>query len=157
MNDSAQLQVLEAVIVAGMLLLAIFFVRSIDVSIHLPMGRDNRFESYGNSIFTSLGGQKDPSGEYSSLLASYIADDSSHNSKLVNYVYEVLPSGTLFKISRVNVSMLMYNSTATLNNCTEVLYDPGIWINNEARVSRIVVANGFIYELIIYMWFNLER
>jgi len=161
MNDHAQMNVLEAVIVVGMLFLALYFVSAMDVSSHTTVEEENNFEILSRGILRSLGETDDPT--YNNLLAKYISDinkDPDHISKarLINYITSVFPKGTIFTILNVNYSKIIHNASASLEDCkTYIGPNYGFWMEDAARASRIVVVNGFVYEIIISVWFNLRR
>lgn len=157
MNNSAQIHVFEVIFVVLMFIMALFFVKSIEVSTHATIEKENELEKVGESILAGLAGQAAQYEEYSSLLAYYIdPNDSSNANELRNLVDAVIPESILYKILRVNISKIMCNSNVTIENCTDVLYEPLIWIGEDARVSRIVVLRGFVYEVVLCMWINLR-
>jgi hypothetical protein len=163
MNNSAQMNVLEAVLVVGMLFLSMYFVSTIEVSFHTTVEEENNFEILARGILKSLGDESDSSGNYNSLLAKYISDiegdpDSNSKDMLRTYIRSVFPEGTMFTILKVNYSKIIQNASATLSDCTDYIGpNYGFWMNDAARASRIVVADGFVYEIIISVWFNLRR
>ena len=160
MKDYAQMNVLEAVLFVIMLLTAVYFVKSMDVSSHTTVDEENQFEKMSKGILRSLGEEPDLSGEYSSKLAyyiNYLENVDENDARFYNYVNSVFPSGTMFRILKVNCSKMMHNATATLDDCTERLYGYSFWSDDNARASRIVVVNGFVYEIIISVWFTLRR
>lgn len=165
MNNSAQMNVLEAVLVVGMLFLAVYFVSAMEVSSHTTVEEENNFEILARGILRNLGDLSDSSGNYNSLLAKYITDIENlpkgapdYRQHLRDYIASVFPEGTLFTILRVNYSKIIQNASATLSDCTEYIGpNYGFWMNDAARASRVVVADGFVYEIIISVWFNLRR
>jgi len=50
MNNSAQIHVLEVIVVAGMLLMSLYFVRVFDVSSSITTTEENELEILGNGI-----------------------------------------------------------------------------------------------------------
>lgn len=164
MNDRAQMNVLEAVIVVGMLFLTLYFVSAMDVSSHTSVEEENSFEILSRGILKSLGEANDPTGN--NLLAKYINDiengpdniSRESRNRLRNYISSVFPKGTVFTILKVNYSKIIHNASASLSDCeTYIGPNYGFWMEDAARASRIVVVNGFVYEIIISVWFNLRR
>jgi hypothetical protein len=152
-DNQGQMQMLEVILVSGMLLLALFFVKTIEISAISSVEKENKLEALGISILDSLSGEADPSEEYSSILARYISSGSYYDD-FSDYVYEVLPDGTIFRIIKIDMTNFVHDADATPEGCTYTIYDPPYWVDEEARASRIVVADGIVYEVILMMWFN---
>jgi hypothetical protein len=68
MDNSAQIHVFEVIIVAGMLFMSLYFVRSFDVSLNITKTEENELEILGNGILTNLEGIPDNLEQYPSLL-----------------------------------------------------------------------------------------
>ena len=155
MNNSAQMNVLEVIIVSGILIIGVYFVRGMEFSSRSVEEAENQLEILGESILNNLASITDSSEEYSSLLSKYISN-STYYDEFTDQVNNTFPTGTMYKIEKVDMSEMFHKNLA-LENCTEVIYEPAVWIQDEGRVSRIVVSNGTVYEVIISLWFNLRR
>jgi hypothetical protein len=155
MNDKAQLHVLEVVIVAGMLFMALFFVKNMDVSSYTTIEKENRLEVIGRAIFDSLESQPDPYGKWDNLLVSYLANEHSGLLKLNNYIISHLPEGSLFRLTVIDMDKLFHNASASLEDCTYTLLGANYWFGEEARISKIVVIDGYVNEIILSMWYNV--
>jgi len=150
-NNDAQMQLLEVILVAGMLFVALYFVRGIDIVSNTNVESDNKLQDLGNSILESLSAQSSSYSYYNSLLAYYADYD---NGGFANYVRAVLPEGTIFKITSIDMTNLTKNIDATISSSTETIYDPDLWLGEEARASRLVVIGDRLYDIVLYMWFN---
>ena len=157
-NDDAQIHVLEVIIVSGMLLTTLFFVKSFDFTPSTVASKENRLATIGDSILTSLESTPDPSGEYNSLLARYTNPNAlpSDVSGFIDTVRNSLPYGSLFEISVINVSNIAISSTATIQSSTFTIYSPPAKAGTEAVASKVVVINGFVYELNLEIYYTLR-
>ena len=155
MDNSAQMNVLEVVIVAGILIVGLYFVRGMEFSSRSIEDDENQLETLGESILNNLASMPDSSNEYSSVLSKYISN-SDYYSDFTDVINSTFPSGTLYKIEKVDMSK-MFHENAALEDCIEIIYEPVVWIQDESRVSRIVVSDGDVYEVVISLWFNLRR
>ena len=162
-NNLAQAQVLEAILVAGLLLTSLYFVRSLDITSSSVVESGNRLETQANGILESLEGEPDTDGDNSSLLAKLVKSYldlgglNRYNNEIIQRIDDGLPEGTLYKLILVNISKMFYNGSTLIQNCIETMFEHSVWINEGVRASRYVVVNGFVYEIIISMWVNLRR
>jgi len=150
-DNDAQLQVLEVILVAGMLLISVYFIRGIDIVSQSNVEKENKLESMGDSLLESLAAQPDSNGRYNSLLAYYCRVGTS---SFANYVEQVLPEGTIFKIERIDLTRLVTNQETTIKDATFEIYSPDIWFDDDAKSSRICVVDGTVYRIVLSMWFN---
>ena len=156
MNNSAQIHILEVIIVAGMLLTSLYFVRVFDVSSNITTTEENELEILGNGILTSLEGVPDNLEQYRSLLARYATVE--YIDEFRDYVNRSLPDGTLYEISLINISyMSKYpNTPIGADKVTKYLYKAPVKVGREARSSRIIVIDGLVYEIVLTMFFTLR-
>lgn len=155
MDDKAQISLLEVILVTGMILMALYLIKTQEISSSELIESESRFETVANSVLTNLASKSDPYGEYASLLARYISDETGEAGFLKAYISSSFPIGTMYKILRINYSKLFTNGSASFNDCVTPLYEPGVWIEDDARVSRIVSADGYVYEIVLCVWFNI--
>ena len=181
MNNSAQIHVLEVILMSGIMLMALYFIGNFEAPSYSTIGKENSLESLGGGILTSLDGIPDPGYEddsqyYSSLLARYIYeireeidDVTVHYSILPtieelqsinNYFETNLPEGTLYQLSYINISKMSKDglSAHPIDYYTKELYNPSsvILIGEKISTSRIVVIDGYIYNLVLRMSFTLK-
>lgn len=155
MNNSAQMNVLEVIIVSGILIVGLYFVRGMEFSSRSVEETENQLEVLGESVLNNLASKPDTHEGYSNALSRHISS-KEHYSNLTDEINSTFPLGTLYKVEKVDMSK-MFHENAAIINCTETIYEPPVWIQDETRVSRIVVSGGTVYEVVITLWFNLRR
>ena len=155
MNNSAQMNVLEVIIVSGILIIGVYFVRGMEFSSRSVEETENQLEVFGDSILNNLAATADSDQEYPSLLTKYISSPDYYDD-FTDAINNTFPTGTIYKVERVDLSK-MFHENAPIENCTETIYEPPVWVEDEGRVSRIVVSDGTVYEVVISVWFNLRR
>jgi len=160
MNNSAQIHVLEVIIVAGMLLMSLYFVRSFEFTPNISTTQENELKVLGNGILKSIEGVPDNQGNYPSLLARYVSDVSNNEfiDEFKDYVNRSIPEGTLYQISRINITKLSQHPERSIkdNTITDILTPEIVKVGKEAISSRIVVIDGFVYEVELMMFFTLR-
>ena len=181
MNNSAQIHVLEVILMSGIMLMALYFIGNFEAPTHSTIGKENSLESLGGGILSSLDGIPDPGYEddnlyYSSLLARYIYEireeidnDLDHYhllpsieelQSLNDYFETNLPEGTLYQLSYINISKMSKDglSANPIDYYTKELYNPSsvLLIGEKISTSRIVVIDGYIYNLVLRMSFTLK-
>jgi len=154
MNNSAQMNVLEVIIVSGILIVGLYFVRGMEFSSRSVGETENQLEVLGESILNNIASRPDNYEGYSSALSRYISN-KDHYSNFTDEINSTFPLGTLYKLEKVDMSKMFHENLAIIN-CTETIYEPPVWIQDEARVSRLVVSDGTVYEVVITLWFNLR-
>ena len=153
MNNSAQIHVLEVVIVAGMLLLSLYFVRTFEFSPASLIQRENKFEILGDSILASLEGVPSNHENYTNLLAQYVGLLDKTN--FTQHVNLTLPDNLFYNITIYNITK-MHKFAQPASNCKTNLYGSPVWIGEEVSSSRIVVIKKFIYEVKLDICFTLR-
>ena len=160
MNNSAQIHVLEVIIVAGMLLMSLFFVRTFEFTPNIKTSEENELEVLGNSILSNLESVPDNLGQYSSLLARYISKNETGKLQYIyeftDYINESIPSGAIYEISLVNISDLSVHPEKSMTLVTITLIQATVKIGKEAHCSRIIVIYGSIYEVVLTIFFTLR-
>lgn len=153
MNNSAQIHVLEVVIVAGMLLFSLYFVRTFEFAPHSIVDRENKFEILGDSILASLESVPSSHENYSNVLAEYVGLVDSKNFSA--HVNTTLPEGAFYNISAVNISK-MHKYAEIERNCRTAIYGSPVRIGEETSSSRIIVIDGYVYEVKLDIYFTLR-
>jgi len=163
-NNSAQIHVLEVIIVAGMLLMSLYFVRTFEFSPNIKTTDENELEILSEGILKSLEGVPDSEEHYPSLLARYLTtpyrnDDETfpYKENFVSYVERSIPEGTLFEILRVNITKLKENPDLSIRNdhITKYVNKIEVKVGTEASSSRIVVIDNTIYEVVLTLYLTL--
>jgi len=163
MNNSAQMHVLEVIIVAGMLLMSLYFVKTFEFSPNIKTTEENELEILGEGILVNLEGVPDNLEIYPSLLARYVSKDS-HNMyypykyELSDYINISLPDGAIYEISRVDITYYSKHPELSIkhHDITETVIAAPVKVGNEARVSRIIVIDAVVYEVVLTMYFTLR-
>ena len=159
MNNKAQIHVLEVIIVAGMLLSSLYFVRTFEFTPNITTTEENELEILGNGILENLEGVPDITGEYPSLLARYVTDENGvfiYSGEFINYVNLSIPDGTLYEITRIDITELSKHPEKSVRDYTENVKPLSVKVGKEAIASRIVVINGCVYEVVLTMYFTLR-
>lgn len=161
MNDKAQIHVLEVIIVAGMLLSSLYFVRTFEFTPNITTTEENELEILGRGILTNLEGVPDIYGEYPSLLARYVTDDNGvfiYSDNLIEYVNLSLPDGTLYEITRISITEFSQHPEKSIKDpsITKEVKPLSVKVGKEAIASRIVVIEGSLYEVVLTMYFTLR-
>ena len=156
MNNSAQIHVLEVIVVAGMLLMSLYFVRTFEFSPNITTTEENELEILGNGLLTSLEGVPDNLGLYPNLLARYTTDDYKY--EFTDYVNRSIPDGTLYEISLINISEYNKHPEKSIKDdtITDPIVESQVKVGKEARTSRIIVINSYVYEVVLTMYFTLR-
>jgi hypothetical protein len=156
MNNSAQIHVLEVIIVAGMLLMSLFFVRTFEFTPNITKTEENELEILGNGILTSLEGIPDDLEQYPNLLARYATTD--YKDEFKDYINRSLPYGTMYEILRINISYMHKHPEISImeDPPTKELKSAQVKVGKEARCSRIVVIDGIVFEVVLTIYFTLR-
>jgi len=156
MNNSAQIHVLEVIIVAGMLLMSLFFVRTFEFTPNITKTEENELEILGNGILTSLEGIPDDLEQFPNLLARYAT--LKYKDEFKDYINRSLPYGTIYEISLTNITKLSKNPDKSIKDesITDILKEAKVKVGKEARCSRIVVIDGIVFEVVLTIYFTLR-
>lgn len=153
-GNKAQVHILEVIIVAGILLVSLYFIRGFDFTPSSIVSGSNSLKQKGLNIVTRLENIPDLQGELSNILSRYMYKAlKGDNSSLNNYISNSLPEDIIYEISIVNISK-MSKYAESIGDCQTFVYKPVIKIGEKTSVSRVVVIDGYIYELDFGMWFN---
>lgn len=152
-NNNAQVNILEVILVAGLIFSALFFIQSLTVPSFPESYHTKKLKSRVDTALTSL--DSTPDDEYHSLLVKYlIRNTSSDRSSFNSYLFESTYPSYGYNIYLINLTKMYRNSTATESEYKNLYlsYDPP-QIGRKTQSSRIFVHNGFIYEVLIEMWY----
>jgi len=150
---SGQMHVLEVVIAVAMIFAALFFISTMEVSSYTTIEKENKLQTLGESILENLESRSSTNEGYDNFL-NYCLTSLYGSSTLYRELTLNLPEGTLFRVNQINMSKLFHNSSVSVEDCTELVTGSAIWIDEETRVSRIVVIDDYIYEIVLSMWLN---
>lgn len=152
--NKAQVHILEVIIVAGILLVSLYFIRGFDFTPSSVVTGSNSLKQKGLNIISRLENIPDPEGELSSILSRYMYNAlKGDNSSLNAYISNSLPKDIIYETFIVNISK-MSKYAESVDNCKTVVYEPVVKIGEKTSISRVVVIDGYIYEIDLGMWFN---
>ena len=153
MNNSAQWQLIEVIIVAGILFGATYLVRSANITVYKSIEEENPFKAQGYDALESLASQPAPVDNYDSLLVYCLFSDTG---SLKSNITSFFSSDVNFKINIVNMTELRNNQTKDLVDCTTILVESIYWVDEESTTAtRIVNHDGNVYKVVLYLWYNL--
>jgi len=153
LNSKAQVHILEVVIVAGILLVTLFFINGFDFTPKSVLVETDTLESRGLSLLSRLESIPDIEKQYSTQLARYIYDSiHGDNESFINYMKNSLPSDMIYSLSVVNISD-MSKEAKSIDQSRIEIYNPPVEIGEKVFCPRVVVIDGFIYELELNIWF----
>ena len=154
MNDSAQWQLIEVILVAGMLFAAMYLVRSANVTVYKSIEEENPLEDKGYNVLESLASQPAPSGftQYDSLLAYYSIEKPPD--KLKDAIEDFFSSDVNFKVILINMTELKNDQTKTIEDYLNPTLNPPLvdslyWIDeNYCTATRILQHTGNVYKIL---------
>ena len=153
------MQLIEVILTAVMIFLALYFVKVLDFPTQTDIVKDNVLQSYGDSVLESLASlPDDETGEYNSLLAYYTDLSSSSSLVYLDFKDDIdsrLPEDIIYKVFKINITKLHDEPNEPIENCKTDLITPTYWLNEESRSYRIVVINGYVYEVVLCLFFNV--
>lgn len=152
MDDNAQVNMLEAVLVVAMLFMTLYFSQSLSSTVYESAIEKNILKIKGASALESLDNY--PNDDYHSLLTWYIIENMTES--FTKFIYT---SGRIFpciayNVYLYNISMMFRNSTAKENNYKTLWsYIPAPEIGKRAQTYRIITYDGYVYEIVLDMWY----
>ena len=167
MNDSAQWQLIEVILVAGMLFAAMYLVRSSNVTVYKSIEEENPLQTQAFEALESIAAQPAPATEDNHNLLSYYVEYFINNGAddgLTDEIKNYFPSESNidFKITIVDITTSKEEGSS-LEACSSVIYEPVFWIEEEScSATRTVVVDKpsdtnvdeSVYEVILSLWYN---
>lgn len=159
MNDSAQWQLIEVILVAGMLFTAMYLVRSANITVYKSIEEENPLKALGSDALESLASQPAPeefSEEYRSLLEYYIIDKPPDLFKAAVEGF-FSSSDVNFKIILIDMTELKNDQTKTIEDYfNSPLVDSIYWVDEgSCTATRIVEHDGNVYKVVLFLWYNM--
>lgn len=153
LNNSAQVNILEVVIVAGMIFAALFFLQSLTVPSFPESYHTKMLRSRADTALISFDTRSDD--EYHSLLVRYLmTDDGKVKEKFFLEFFNFTFPSYGFSIYLINLTKMYENSTYNEKDYKELYVTsnpPQIGVKTQA--SRIFVNDGILWEVLIEMWY----
>lgn len=159
MNDSAQWQLIEVVLVAGILFAATYLVRSSNITVYKSIEEENPLKAQGYDALESLASQtRGVPGGYRTLLEYYVIENPGTNpgDDFKAAIKEFFPSSDVnFKIERVDITYLKNHQNAVPADYVTPLVDSVYWVDEKScTVTRVVEHNSNVYKVVLYLWYN---
>ena len=150
-KTSAQMLVLEGVLVAAMIFTTLFFVQGIQTIVYKSVKETNVLKEKGDSALTSL--DNFPAEGYHTRLTQYFITNDIFN--FSNYIYSsIFPPGIAHRVYIYNISLMFSNSTLDINKYKTLWYTFDTpEIGEETQVHRFFVYDGFLYDIVLDMWY----
>ena len=150
------MHLIEVIIVTGLIFIALFFVKNMEVTTYSIVEKENRLQAIGLDALENLANRPDKYEKYDNLLISYIMLDKQIDeySYLETELSNILPEGTLFRITVYSISDFVHNSSLELDDVIFLEKGTDIWIEEETCVSRILVIDNKVYSVVLGLWFN---
>jgi len=159
MNDSAQWQLIEVILVAGMLFTAMYLVRSANITVYKSIEGENLLEAQGSDVLESLASQPASAAftaEYGSLLEYYIIEPAPNEFKLAIEGF-FSSSDVNFKIILIDMTELKNDQTKTIEDYLNFPFVDSIyWVDEKScTATRIVVNEDNVYKVVLFLWYNI--
>lgn len=146
-NSLAQFHVLEAVFVAGMLLLSLLFISHFSAPPTVETIPENQLKIRGDEALRSLDLLPTASGSYhDSRLTQYIFTNDFTN--FISFIDEMLPSAVLYNVWLYNTSSR--NSVFWCSNHANSARKQEM-IGTTVRSHRSIVNEGIVYDVELEM------
>ena len=142
------MDVLEAVLVAAMIFITLFFVQGLKITVYEGVREKNIIRDLGISALESEDNK--PAYGYNSQLVEYLMTDDTANFSQTIFT-KIFPSIS-FKVYLYNISMMFSDSGSVNSGFLWFEMDtPHVGISSQAY--RIFVHDGYIYEVVLQMWY----
>lgn len=167
MNDLAQWQLIEVILVAGILFAAMYLVRSSNITVYKSIEEEKTLQSKAFEALESIAAQIAPVGEDNHNLLSYYVEyyiENGVDDGLEEEIKKNFPSKSNieFKIQILDITTSKEDDQKSLDDCTFTINNPVFWVEEEScSANRIIVVDKpsenideFVYEVILSLWYN---
>ena len=149
-DTSAQMLVLEGVLVAAMIFTTLFFVQGIQTTVYEGVKEENILTEKGNTALNSL--DNIPAEGYHTRLIKYIVTNDTFNFSY--YISSSIFPSVAYKVYVYNVSAMFSNSTLDVKDYKTLWYELNApEVGERTQVHRFFVYDGFLYDLVLDMWY----
>jgi hypothetical protein len=151
-DNSAQMEVLESILMMGMIFVTLFFAQNLDTAFYETIGEKSIITNDAETALNSL--DNDPDFEYSSKLVRYI--EQGDNISFHSFFYERIFPALNYKVYIYNISQMFINSTFNDYDIEirQLWYDAGRpSVGEKEQAHWFYVNNSYLYELVVEMWY----
>ncbi len=167
-NDNAQVNVLEIIIVAGLIFASLYFIQGLSTPNYPETTEKSQLKTRMDSALKSIDAMKplnkSQQGVYDSALVECIFENNtyvprtsppiSYRNYLISYLNNYMSPTYAFNIYVYNISEMQKNSTISEVEYKDTFYTSDVLkIGLKSQSSRIFVNNGYIYEVMIETWY----
>lgn len=167
-NDSAQWQLVEVILVAGILFTAMYLVRSSNITVYKSIEEEKTLQTQANEALESIAAQPAPAGKDNHNLLSYYVQyyvengvDDGLEEEIKNFFQS--KSNIEFKIEIIDITTSKEDDQKSLEDCTYNINTPVFWVEDgSCSANRIVVVDKpfknvdeFVYEVVLSLWYNI--
>jgi hypothetical protein len=141
---------LEAVLVASMIFVTLYFVQGFDTVTYESTKEKNILFDKGLSALNSLDGYGE-STEYESMLVRYLENNETSN--FSNYIFNSIFPCISYRVYVHNISEMLLNNVP-LNNTRDLWYKSNTpEVGRKSSVYKIYVYKGYVKEVVLDMWY----
>jgi hypothetical protein len=142
------MDVLEAVLVAAMIFITLFFVQGLNITVYEGVREKNIIRDLGISALESEDNK--PASGYNSQLVEYLMTNDTANFSQTIF-NKIFPSIS-FKVYLYNISRMF--SDSVFKNSDYLWYEmESPYVGEGSQAYRIFVHDGYIYEIVLQMWY----
>jgi len=166
MNNSAQWQLIEVILVAGILFAAMYLVRSSNITVYKSIEEEKTLQSKAFEALESIAAKSTPVGEDNHNLLSYYVEyyvENGVDDGLEDEIKNFFPSESNIEF-KLEITYITDSKEQglPLEDCTYDINDPVFWMEEgTCSASRIVVVDKpsenvdeFVYDVILSLWYN---
>ncbi|MEF8879432.1 MAG: hypothetical protein V5A64_03460 [Candidatus Thermoplasmatota archaeon] len=153
-NDSAQIQVLEVIIVAGIIFASLYFIQGLTSPTFPESYQKKPLKTRVKSAIDSI--DSVPDDEYRSLLVRYMVENTTENKRtLGNRIWNLIFPSYGYHIYKYNLSKMYKNSSATVDDYrTLYVTNNPPEVGKKVQASKIFVHDGYLYEIVVEAWYQ---
>ncbi len=151
-DTSAQMEVLESILMMGMIFVTLFFAQNLDAAFYETINEKAILTQDAESALKSL--DNEPDLEYHSKLVRYI--EQGDNISFHNFFYDRIFPALNYKVYRYNISQMFINSTFKDSDIRirQLWYDAGRpTVGEKEQAHWFYVNNNYLYEIVVEMWY----
>ncbi len=152
-DNSAQMEVLESIMMVAMIFLTLFFAQNLDFAFYETITYDDIITDKAETTLSSLDNVPSTYQNFSTLLVQYLMGEGYENKTYFsNYFFPRVYPAINYEVTIYNISMMFLNSSA--NNYKSLFQDyGGIKTGRMEQAHWFFVFNDYLYEISVKMWY----